>query len=57
MPGFAIGFTVCHCGHLLYKLNQVIVARQHERVDHYTGFAAGLDLLERVVHYERIATH
>ena len=52
-----IGFTVRHCGHLLYKLNQIIVACQHERIDHNAGFAAGLDLFESFVHHEGIAAH
>ena len=36
-------FAVGHRGHLLNELNQVIVAGQHEGIDHDAGFATGLD--------------
>src|ERR1043166_3349476 len=52
-----ISFAIGHGAHLFYKVDQVVVASQHEGVDHYTGLAAGLYFLESLRHDERIAAH
>ena len=50
-----ISFAIRHGRHLLDEIHQIIIARQHERVDHYTGFATGLNLFERLGHDQRVA--
>src|SRR6185436_8868675 len=52
-----VGFAVRHRAHLFHELNEVVVAGQHERVDHYTGFSTSLDFFERRLHNKRVATH
>lgn len=52
-----VSLAICHGGHLLDELNQVVIACEHECIDHDPGFAAGLDLLESFRHHEWIATH
>src|SRR5687768_2575781 len=52
-----IGLAVCHSRHLLYKVDKIIIAGQHECVDHYTGFPACLYFFESFGHHEGIATH
>src|SRR5712664_4836765 len=52
-----IGFSIGHCRHLLDELDEIKVAGQHEGVNHYAGFAAGLDFLEGGLHHKRIAAH
>src|SRR6478672_10437376 len=52
-----VGLAVGHRRHLLNEVDQVIIARQHESVDHYTGFATGLYFLEGLSHHQRIAAH
>src|ERR1700730_16020128 len=52
-----VGFAIRHPCHLLYKLHQVIVACQHKRIDHYTGFPAGLYLSESLSHHEHVTAH
>src|SRR5262245_18969873 len=46
-----------HGAHLFYKVDQVVVASQHESVDHYIGFATRLYFLKSLGHNERIAAH
>src|SRR4029078_1396152 len=52
-----VGFAVRHRAHLFHELNQVVVAGQHERVDHYTGFSTSLDFFESRLHHKRVAAH
>src|ERR1044072_2370178 len=52
-----VSLAIGHGAHLFYEVDQVIIAGQHECVDHYTGFATGLYFLESLGHDERIAAH
>ena len=52
-----IGLSISHCRHLLHEFHQVEIAREHESIDHYAGFAAGLNFFEGGIHYKGIAAH
>src|SRR5688500_3125851 len=52
-----VSLAVGHGSHLLDEVDQIIIARQHESVNHYTGFAAGLYLFEGLRHHQRVAAH
>ena len=52
-----ISFAIRHGAHLLHKIDKIIVARQHEGIDHDARFATGLYFLESLGHYEWIAAH
>src|ERR1051325_8694253 len=52
-----ISLAIGHGAHLFYKIDQVVVAGQHEGVDHDTGLATRLYFLEGLRHNERIAAH
>src|SRR5581483_1958362 len=39
---------------LLHEIDQVIIVREHKRVDEYSGFPAGGNFLESLVNYSRI---
>src|SRR5215213_783568 len=49
-----VGFAVGHRGHLFDEVYEVIVAREHESVNHDPGLAARLDLFESLGHDERV---
>src|SRR6185369_2673362 len=52
-----ISFAIRHGAHLLHKIDKIIVARQHEGIDHDARFATGLNFLESFRHDQRIAAH
>src|SRR6185503_15460563 len=52
-----ISFAIRHGSHLFYKIHEIIIAGQHERIDHYSGLAARLNFLESLGHHKRIAAH
>src|SRR6185369_1289426 len=52
-----ISFAIRHGAHLLHKIDEIIIAGQHERIDHDSGFATGLNFLESFRHHQRIAAH
>ena len=50
-------FAIRHRGHLFHELDEVVIAREHERINHDAGFATGLDFTKRCVHDPGIAAH
>src|SRR5437867_3327847 len=52
-----VSFAIRHRGHLFDELDEIIVAREHERINHDAGFAASLDFAERRFHHPGIAAH
>jgi hypothetical protein len=52
-----VSLAIGHGAHLFYEVDEVIVAGEHECIDHYAGFATGLYFLESLGHNEGIAAH
>src|SRR6267378_1052967 len=52
-----VSFAIRHRGHLFDELNEVVIASEHERINHDAGFATGLDFTKRCVHDPGIAAH
>lgn len=52
-----VSLAIGHGSHSLNEIDEIVVARQHECINHYTGFAARLNLFEGFLHYKWIAAH
>src|SRR5437868_10071756 len=52
-----VSLAVGHRSHLFYEIDKVIVAGQHERIDHDTGLTTGLHFFESLGHDKWIAAH
>src|SRR5437870_25372 len=52
-----VSLAIRHCGHLLNELDEVIVASQHEGIDHDASLATSLNFGKSRIHYPRIAAH
>ena len=52
-----VGLATSHRRHLLDELDEVVVRRQHEGVDHDAGLAARLHLAKSSLHHDGVAAH
>ena len=52
-----VRLAIGHRRHLLNEVDKVMIARQHESVNHYVRLPACLDFLKSFGHDERIITH